>query len=370
MARYPHKGHRPDYLILSTVFVLVVFGLIMLASASSELGQKNFGDTYYYLKRQLVLGVGLGLIVFAAATKLYYRHYQKLAAFLFFLNLGVFSLVFTDAFGGTAGGASRWLRIGDFVSFQPAEFFKITYIAYIAAWISNTKIARNKNFFTGFVPFMIITGLVAALLIPQPATSTVGILILSGLAVYFVSGAPYRYIAAAVLFMVASFALVIALSGGYRLDRILTFYKKENTDAQAYHISRAQSAIGSGGFWGMGFGRSIAKTGRLPATINDSIFAVIASEFGFVGSGMLVALFGFLTFRIYWLAYKIQNMFGRLLLTGFGTIIGLQAFVNMASMLGLIPLTGLPLQFISYGGTAMIAFFWMMGIIVNISKHT
>ncbi len=247
---------------------------------------------------------------------------------------------------------------------------KLTYIMYLAAWLSNPKFKRATDFQSGLLPFAIISGLIAVLLILQPATSTVAILLGSGLIVYFVSGAPWKYVLGIIAIALVAITLVIAVTP-YRRARILGYLdQSQNAQGQNYQVDQALIAIGSGGFFGVGYGESATKGSYLPTPIDDSIFAVVAEELGFVGAGALVALFAIVTFRMFWLARKVGDQFGRLLLIGFGTVIALQAFVNMASISGIIPLTGVPLPFVSYGGTALAVFVTMSGIALNVSRYS
>ena len=219
------------------------------------------------------------------------------------------------------------------------------------------------------MPFAIISGIIGILLVLQPATSTVAILLGSGLVVYFVSGAPIKYILGIIGVGVAAVTLLVLITP-YRMARITGFlHQSQNTQGQNYQVDQALIAIGSGGVWGVGYGQSATKTSYLPAVIDDSIFAVVGEELGFVGACALIALFCFLTFRLFWIAKGVGDRFGKLLLIGFGTVIALQAFVNMASISGIIPLTGVPLPFVSYGGTALAVFLTMGGMAANISKY-
>lgn len=361
------RAHKPDYLILFCLAFLVIFGLVTLASASSNLGQTKFGDSFYYLKHQLIYGLSFGLIGFLAAYKIYYRHYQKAAFLLLVFSIGILILVFTP-FGFRAGGAERWLQIGP-VTFQPAEFLKITFILYLSAWLAGRG-ERQKSFYSGFIPFFILIAVVAGLLFKQPATTTVVIIVASALVVYFISGAKLRYIFGTVMIGVAAIAMLVYATP-YRLERVLSFIKPEADPlAGGYHISQAKIAIGSGGFSGVGFGKSTTKIQYLPEPIGDSIFAVMAEELGFIGSLALIAIFTVLILKILLLARKTKDKFGKLLLVGFGSLIALQVFINIAAISGLIPLTGVPLPFISYGGTALAVFMTMGGIIANISKYS
>jgi cell division protein FtsW len=266
-------------------------------------------------------------------------------------------------------GTNRWLRLGP-LSFQPAELMKFTYILYLAAWLSNAKFKRATDFQSGLLPFAIISALMAGLLILQPATSTVAILLGAGLVVYFVSGAPWKYILGIIGVAVVVVALVIAVTP-YRRARILGFLNPtQNLQGQNYQVNQALIAIGSGGLTGVGYGQSATKDSYLPTPIDDSIFAVVAEELGFVGAGALVALFAIVTFRMFWLAKRTGDQFGQLILIGFGTVIALQAFVNMASISGIIPLTGVPLPFVSYGGTALAVFITMSGVALNVTRYS
>ena len=366
--KFSKSGHKPDYFLIALLFVLVVFGLAMLASASSDLGKIQFNDSYYYIKHQIYFGLGLGLVGFFTAYFFNYQYLRKFAFPLLLVSLVCLALVFTKL-GYTAGqNASRWLRLGP-LSFQPAELMKLTYIIYLAAWLSNPKLKRASDFIEGLVPFALISGFIAALLILQPATSTVVILLGAGLVVYILSGAKMKYVFGIILVGLLGIALVIYVTP-YRRARILGYlHAGSDTQGQNYQVDQALIAIGSGGVAGLGYGQSATKVSYLPTPIDDSIFAVIAEELGFIGAGSLVVLFGMLTFRLFWLARNVRDQFGRLMLIGFGTVIAFQSFVNMAAISGLIPLTGVPLPFISYGGTAFAIFLTISGITVNISKY-
>lgn len=361
-------GHGPDYVLLAVIFILTVFGLAMLASASSDLGKIKFNDSYYYLKHQILHGLSIGLVGFLIGYRMHYQKLRRLAFPLLLISIATLALVFTK-FGVEVQNATRWLKLGP-ISFQPAEIVKIVFIIYLAAWLSNPKMKRSTNFTEGLLPFLLISALIAVLLILQPATSTVAILLFAGLVVYFMSGAALRYVAAIVFLALIGFGLVIYATP-YRKARVLGFLNAtSDTAGQNYHLSQALIAIGSGGLKGVGYGQSATKVSYLPAPIDDSIFAVIGGELGFVGAGSLIVVFAILTLRLFWLANKMRDVFGKLMLIGFGTIIALQSLVNMAAISGLIPITGVPLPFISYGGTALAVFLTMSGIALNVSKYS
>ncbi|MEK7110892.1 MAG: putative peptidoglycan glycosyltransferase FtsW [Patescibacteria group bacterium] len=360
-------GHRPDPFLIAVLVILVTLGLVILASASSELGKLKFGDSYYYLKHQLMNGASIGIVGFAVAYFIRYQRYRKIALIGLAANIVFLALVFTPL-GLVAGGASRWLRFGP-MSFQPAELLKLTYIVYLAAWLTNAKFNR-RTILQGIVPFLCVSGVIAGLLLAQPATSTVFILLASGITVYFVSGAPLKHLTLVALGGIAIFVLIV-WSTPYRAARILTFLDpSRDTQGSSYQINQSLIAIGSGRLTGLGYGASTSKARGLPAPLDDSIFAVAAQELGFAGAGALVMLFALLVYRMLWLARGRRDRFGQLILVGFATIIGLQSIVNMGAVSGLLPLTGVPLPFVSYGGTALAVFMTMGGVAVNISKYT
>lgn len=362
-----HSEHKPDFLLVVFIFIIIAFGLVMLASASSDLAKMEFGNSYFYLNHQLLYGLIPGLIGFFLASNIYYQNYKKLIIPFFILNIILLVLVFSPL-GVISGGASRWLDLG-FV-FQPSEFLKIFFIIYIAAWMSGSE-KRKNSFWGGFFPFLAICGLISFLLLIQPSTSMVAILMFSALIIYFVSGAKISYILITIaLAATVFFGFLYLAPDSYRTQRIMSFIDpNQNVLSANYQINQSLIAIGSGNIFGVGYGESTTKIRYLPEPIGDSIFAVIAEELGFVGGIALILCFLVLITRIFILAKRSRDHFAQLLLVGFGSLIGIQVFVNIGSISGLIPLTGVPLPFISYGGTALAVFMTISGIIVNITKH-
>jgi cell division protein FtsW len=360
------SGHRADTFLMALLALLVLGGLVILASASSELGRIKFGDSYYYLKHQTLYGFLPGAIGFIICFFFPYQNLKKIALPFFLFNLALLALVFTKL-GITSGGASRWLEIGP-ISFQPAELLKVSFILYLSAWLG-ARASRAASFWGGFLPFLVACGVMAGMLVVQPATSTVVILLISGGTIYFLSGAKWKYVFASIGLAVLILVSLVYFTP-YRMKRITGFLDKtSDTQGANYHVNQALIAIGSGGALGMGYGKSTAKVNYLPAVIDDSIFAVVGQELGFAGTGLLTVLFGMLVFRLFWLAMKTHDRFGKNILVGFGSVIALQSLVNMGAMSGLLPLTGVPLPFISYGGTALAIFMVMGGISLNISKY-
>ncbi|MFA6407766.1 MAG: putative peptidoglycan glycosyltransferase FtsW [Candidatus Paceibacterota bacterium] len=363
----PKRNSSPDFIFIAFLAVLVVFGLVMLTSASSDLAKRDFNDSTYYLVHQLENGLSLGLIGFFIGYFVYYRMWEKYSLILLAGAIILLLAVFTSL-GLTEKGGNRWIDLG-FFSFQPGEFLKLAFFTYLAAWISKGQ-ERGKSFWGGLFPFAILLGIVGLLLILQPATTTAGLIFLTSLIIYFTSGARIKFIA--VLLLIASIGLVglISLKDGYRGDRLRTFMnQKSDLQGKGYQVDQAKTAIGSGGLWGVGFGKSTTKLHYLPEPIGDSIFAVIAEELGFIGTTTFLLFFLAFVWRGLKIARAAPDMFGRLLVTSFISVIGLQAFVNIAAISGIIPMTGVPLPFISYGGTALAVFLTMGGIIANISKY-
>jgi cell division protein FtsW len=359
-----HKS--PDYIILVFFILLMVFGFVILASASSDLGKHEYGDAYYFLKHQAIYGLSFGVLGFLVSYFLDYRKYKKFAPLFLFTGLGILILTFSPI-GVSSGGAQRWLSVGP-ITIQPSELLKLFFVCYLAAWLSNAKANRQRNLTEGFLPFLFISGIIGMLLIIQKSTSAAAILMLAAIAVYFIAGAKKKYLFAFIALGLVAFILLVFLTD-YRFERIKTFLNPEESKLDdSYQINQALLTIGSGGWFGVGYGESVAKA-SLPERIGDSIFAIIAEEFGFIGSVILILAFSVLVTRIFILAKKTRDEFGRLLLVGFGTIIGVQAFIHVGANSGLIPLTGVPLPFISYGGTALAVFMTMTGVILNVSKH-
>ncbi|KKQ23284.1 cell division protein FtsW [Candidatus Wolfebacteria bacterium RIFCSPLOWO2_01_FULL_38_11] len=360
------KGHRPDYIFIFCVVILVIFGLIMLSSASSDIGKIKFNDTYYYLEHQIIYGLILGIIGFLIAGKINYKNFKRISIFLLAINVILLILLFTPL-GADYKGSNRWLNLGS-ISVQPSEFLKISFIIYLAALLS--KKTKQSNIFEGLLPFLITSSFIAFLVLKQPATTTVAIIIASALVVYFLSGAKLFHIIGVAVLGIILLSVVIYISP-YRYQRIMTYFDSEkNIQTTGYQINQSLMAIGSGGLFGVGFGQSTTKYKYLPEPIGDSIFAVIAEELGFIGSIFLLGIYIILFIRGFLIAQNSSDQFARLTAIGFISIIVVQTFVHIASSVGFLPVTGVPLPFISYGGTSLAVFLTMTGIIVNISKYT
>ncbi len=359
--------HRPDYFMIACFVILILFGLVMLGSASANLGETKFEDTYYYLKHQIYYGIIPGLIGAFVASKIYFGKYEKAAPIILIASIALLVLLFSPL-GLRAGGALRWLSIGG-LTFQPIEFAKVGIIIYFATWLASNR-ERQESWHKGLIPFVSILGVIGAILFKQSSTSVFAIIVAAACIMYFASGARMRYLLIAAILAVGAI-IAISYATPYRWSRLMAYVNPEaNQETSGYHINQALIAIGSGGWSGVGLGMSTTKIKYLPEPIGDSIFAVVAEELGFLGAMSVVILFALTTARIILLATKTNNTFGQLLLIGFGGLIGIQAFVNIGAISGLIPLTGMPLPLMSYGGTALAVTMTIGGMIINISKYT
>lgn len=365
------KAGAADYVFLGFLVLLVVFGLVMLTSASSELSKNQFNDSMYHLKHQMTNGVLPGIAGFLIGYFVYYRRWEKAAPFLLIIGILALLLVFTPLALHAKGG-DRWVNFGAF-SFQPGELMKLLFFVYLSSWISKGQ-QRGKSFWGGLAPFSILVGLVVLLLLMQPATSTAALIFFTSLLVYFTSGANIKFVAALVLLASLGAIGIVLINpfskGNYRSTRIQTFLNaRADPSGAGYHINQAQTAIGSGGIFGVGFGKSTTKIHYLPEPMGDSIFAVIGEELGFVGAMSFIVLYLGFIWRGLKIARRAGDNFGRYLATSFMCLFGLQAFVNIGAISGVIPMTGIPLPFVSYGGTSLAISLTMCGIVANISRY-
>jgi cell division protein FtsW len=362
------KGHKPDYVLIVTVFALVIVGLIMLSSASAVLSYEKFGNNYYYFIHQLIYGALFGFFAFLITSRIDYHYWKKFAAFLLILTLVLLVMVFIPGLGFKHGGAHRWILIGGW-TFQPAELAKLTFLLYLATWFDKRQ-KGVKDWHSGFLPFITILAIIGLLIVLQPNIGTMSIIMLSAITVYFVAGANISHLALLGLGGFGLFLLLVKIAP-YRMARLTVFLNPElDPQGIGYQINQALLAIGSGGLFGRGLGKSIQKYNYLPEAYGDSIFAIIAEELGFIRVLILIALFLILAIKGFLIAKRAPDLFGKLVATGVTSWISFQAFINIAAMVNLVPLTGIPLPFISYGGSALLFSLTAIGILTNISKQT
>lgn len=360
------KGKGNDYLMIALMVLLITFGIALLASASSHLAETQTGDAFYYVKRQLMYGVGLGILGFFVASAAYYKRYERYAMLGMIFGICLLALTFTPL-ALEAKGAARWVKIGS-VTFQPSEPLKLFFMIYLAAWLTGSK-GRNRTR-GGFIAFLMILGSVMGILIAQPATSTAFIIGAIAGIMYFASGSRLSHIFITLAIAGAIFAIAV-YSTPYRRARIEAFLHPERTErTSGFQASQAQMAIGAGEMWGVGYGQSTTKLNYLPEPLGDSIFAIAGEELGFAGCIALMGLMLALVVRIFLVAIAMREQFGRLLLIGIGSLFAIQSFVNIGAISGLMPSTGISLPFISYGSTGLAVFMTMIGVANNIAKHS
>ena len=354
------ERHKPDLILLFTSLVLLLFGLLMVYNASPVTALRDFGDPFYLAKLQAIWTV-VALVAGVFAYKINYKILEKLAP-LFILGAVIFLFfVFIPGVGVEIYGAKRWISVGGLFSIQPAEIVKLAYVIYLASWLS--KKLR-------FAPFIFITVLISAIVLLQRDLGTTVVIAVTGLLIYFLAEAPLKHFLTVIPIGFLAVAAFI-LGSEYRRARLLSFIDP-TSDPQggAYHINQILIALGSGGLLGVGLGQSKQKYGYIPEVTTDSIFAVVGNELGFIGALVVIVLFLIIVFRGFQVALRTNDKFGKLLVAGISAWIGVQTFINLAGMVALLPLTGVPLPFLSYGGSSLVSTVVGVALILNISRFS
>ncbi|MDP3998554.1 MAG: putative lipid II flippase FtsW [bacterium] len=351
---------KPDFLFGLIVVFFLIFGVLMVYNASSVSALRDFGDKYYYLKEQLKW-LGLGFFSLTFLSFFDYRRLYFLSPFLLISAVILLILVFIPGLGVKAYGASRWLNFR-FFSLQPSEIAKLSLVIYLSAWFSEKEKGRLGA-------FLLLVGLLLALIFLQPDMGTAIILALTAILLYFLSGASlWHFVALLPASIIAGFVLII--TSPYRFKRLSSFVNPDFDPLGAsYHLKQILIALGSGGIFGVGLGQSRQKYAYLPESMTDSIFAIIGEEVGFIGAAAIVLIFLFFIWRGFKIAREAPDRFGQLLAVGIISWLAIQAFVNLSAMVALIPLTGVPLPFISYGGSSLVVVMAGVGILLNISRQ-
>ncbi len=355
-----------DRIFLGVVITLVVIGVFVFLSAAMGVLAKNESKFYNIVFNQLVFGLLGGSLLMYLTSRINYKFWRKYAFWFFLFSILLTLLVFVPALGMRHGGALRWVSVGS-ISFQPAEFLKIGFLIYFASWLSWVKL-KAHNFKYGILPFIIFLSIVAIILFKQPDTKSFLLIFVTALAMFLLSGISWRRVLWICLGMAVLLGALI-YSQPYLANRLKTYLDpSRDPRGSSYQIQQSLIAIGSGGIFGRGFGQSVQKFSYLPEPQGDSIFAVIGEEFGFVGSAIIVLLYLVLGARGLRIATLTPDMFSRLLTTGIVILIVTQAFLNIASTIGVFPMTGVPLPLISHGGTSLFVMLGALGIVLNISK--
>jgi cell division protein FtsW len=358
---------KVDKFFLTLTLLLVFFGALIFVSASLGVLAKNAKIFYSVLITQLVLGLGLGFLGMYISSKIDYKIWRKYSLYIFIFTIILTAAVYIPGFGFSHGGALRWIEIGP-ISFQPAEILKFGFIIYFAAWLSWAKHKVNDYRF-GILPLAIMLGLIALVLLNQPDTKSFILISITGLAMLFISGVPMKYVVGLTTIILITLATLIYFKP-YLQERVKTFLNpSEDSLGSSYQIQQSLIAVGSGGIFGRGYGQSIQKFTYLPEPQGDSIFAVLGEEFGFVGGLIIIFLYMIWALRGFHIANNARDHFGRLLVSGIVILMIAQSFLHIASVIGVFPLTGVPLVFMSHGGTSLMIYLVAIGLILQISKN-
>ncbi len=332
----------------------------MIYDASSFVAFRDFGDNYHYVKDQF-LWIILGLISLGMFSFFDYHKLFNLALPILVVGILLLIMVFVPGLGVTLLGARRWVDF-QFFLLQPSEFVKLGLAIYLAAWFSNKEKGR-------FLAFLMLLGLVILLIMLQPDMGTAVIILSEAVVVYFLSGARVLYFVLMAP-VIAMLGFILIKLEPYRAVRLTTFLDpNQSLLTSSYHVRQVLIALGSGGLTGVGFGNSLQKYAYLPENTTDSIFAIIAEELGFLGATVIILLFAVVVWRGFYVAIHARDNFGKLLAGGITTFLAMQTFINLAAQTALLPLTGIPLPFISYGGSALIINLAAIGILCNISRQ-
>jgi len=362
------KKNKIDKIFLGIVIALVIIGLVIFTSASLGMLARNQSEWNSVIRSQFVFGFLGGIIALFIGFKIPYNFFKKYSLIIFILSIILTALVLIPGIGRSHGGAQRWIDIMGY-SFQPVEFLKIGFVIYFSAWLSWAK-GRVKDPLFSIVPLIIMLSLIGFVLLKQPDTKSLILMTITAVIMLFISGTRLKYILGLFGLAIIGFIIMIYFKP-YLLDRVNTFLNpNQNTQSSSYQLQQSLIAIGSGGMTGRGLGQSIQKFNYLPEPQGDSIFAVVGEEFGFFGCVALIIIYLAFLLRGYRIALRnAPDSFSKLLVIGFVTMIIAQSFLNITSFIGVFPLTGVPLVFISHGGTALLLSLGIVGIILNISRY-
>lgn len=358
ITRLSKQKSSVDKNLLILTFSLIILGLIAVADVSAPQALNMTGDKFFFLKQQLIWSV-IGVVVLFVTSKIHFSFWEKIATPLFIICLVLLLMVLIPSLGFKALGARRWIPLG-FFSLQPSELVKLGLCIFLAKVAS-----KNKRIISYFIPLVIV----AAAIMLQPDLGTTLVVVVIGLSQIFVAGVNLLYLAGGAAIGVLATAILIFTSP-YRKDRLLTFFEMSKDPlGKSYHIRQILLALGSGGLFGVGLGQSRQKFLFLPEASTDSIFAVIAEETGLIGAIAVVLLFAYFIFLGMKIAVHAPDKFSQVLAAGITAWIGGQAFLNIASMVALVPLTGIPLPFFSYGGSSLVMILAACGILLSISRY-
>ncbi|MBA4396581.1 MAG: putative lipid II flippase FtsW [Syntrophus sp. (in: bacteria)] len=360
------EAERPDVTILVITLILVTIGTTMIYSSSSILAMERFKDAQFFLKKQ-VFYVVIGMGAMVLMTKLDYHRLKKLAYPGIFLSVILLLLIFVPYLGIKAGGARRWLNLG-FVSFQVTELAKVCIVLFLAHFLTR-KANYLKTFSRGVLIPLLVTFVFIILIAWQPDFGATVMLAMILMLMLFLAGCRVTHLAGLTALLIPA-AVWMIMFKSYRIDRLKVFLNPWNDPGnKGFQIIQSLLSFGSGGTFGVGIGDGMQKLFYLPEPHTDFILSVIAEESGFVGVAVIILLFAVLIIRGFMVAFRAPDLFGTLLAAGLTMVLAMGAFINIAGVMGLIPLKGLTLPFLSYGGTSLVMSLTTVGILLNISSH-
>ncbi len=352
--------------IAMTVIILISIGVMMIYSSSGIYALQELGESTYFLNRHLLF-LFLSVILMLLSMSVDYRDLRKFAKPLLLTGLVLLVLVLIPGIGKESNGARRWFQVGP-INFQPSEFVKMAVLIYVADFLAR-KQNKIRDFKEGFLPLMMVSGVLCLLIVKQPDLGNSVSIAVIVLILMFVAGARLRHLGMIVLAGVPVIYYLI-VKAPYRLARIMAFLDPwEDSLGIGFQLTQSQIALGSGGLFGVGLGKSVQKLFYLPAAHTDFILSIIGEELGFLGTFTVIVLFIFLIWQGARIAKRTIDDFGYFLATGIVAMIGLQAVVNIGVSIGALPTKGLPLPFVSYGGSALIFNMIAIGLLLNISRH-
>lgn len=359
--------HRPNFMLLLAIIALIAIGTVLISSASVVTAQQVTGDPNFYLKEH-ALALALGLVAMVFGYVVDYSFWRKVAPFMIIGSIILLIALYIPGIGFEHGGARRWISVGP-VFFSPTELYKLSLIVYLAAWFEKRQ-AHVKKFLYSTLPFIAIIGVTALLVIFQPDMGTFMVIASIAGIMYFVAGASISHVVMMIGMGIAGMIFLIK-TAPYRMERFMVFLNPSADQSGAgYQINQALMAVGTGGLFGLGFGQSRQKFNYLPEADSDSIYAIAAEELGFVRVALIFLLFIVVAIEGFKVAKNAPDGFSRLLAIGITSWIVIQAILNIFANLSLVPLTGIPLPFISKGSTSTVILMLASGILLNISKHT
>lgn len=357
------KVGNVDFVMLAIVLIMLFCGVIMVYSSSAYYALYENNSTEYFLKKELIWTVA-GVLAMCVTMSVDYHKYKNMTFTILCIALILLLLVFV--IGSEINGAKRWLRIGG-LSLQPSEIVKFAIMLYLAR-VLDTKVKKVDKFNT-FISYLCVCGIFAALVLAQKNLSVTAIIMISAFILLFLGGAKiYHMIPIGVGGLGAGFALIKSMP--YRYARLISFLDPwADPNGDSYQLIQSLYALASGGLFGVGLGNSRQKSLFMPEPHNDFIFAIIGEEFGLIGCIFIITLFIILLVRGTYIASKAKDYYGYLLAMGIITVIGVQAIINIAVVSGSMPVTGVPLPLISYGGTSLVINLSALGVVLNISRH-